>query len=411
LITAPTVRACAKPSIGRESDYKRRGLILWSYPRARLRDADAAAVKAIVVRADRQIEVTGTGRKTDREQADAQRHVPILVSRQRLIERAGHPDCTVFAVAGLVLAILVATAVFRNAWALLPCAVLVASVAVGPAVVRTHIRPEYVELFFGLCITIAMAIAAALTGGTSSPIVFLLPIGVVMNALRAGPESVVFCAVVTIAAFLVASLLHNAHPILSDPLPMVAIAAMQAGVTLASLVLTRAELNHRRASTVDPLTGLLNRQGLPDRFEELRQRALISAAPITLVLFDLDHFKLINDLHGHDVGDRLLRDVADVIRLTLRRFELVYRIGGEEFLILLPGMAEWEGESVAQQLREAIAGLATGVEITASFGVSGTDGTEVGFEQLYRRADQALYRAKRAGRDRVTVSGATALIS
>lgn len=72
----------------------------------------------------------------------------------------------------------------------------------------------------------------------------------------------------------------------------------------------------------------------------MRQQALISTAPITIALFDLDHFKRVNDLHGHDVGDQLLRDVAEVIRHTLRRFELVYRIGGEEFLILLPGMAD-----------------------------------------------------------------------
>jgi diguanylate cyclase (GGDEF)-like protein len=334
------------------------------------------------------------------------RQAPILVSRQRLVERAGRADRTVFAVAGLVLAILVATAVVRSAWALLPLFTLVGAVAVGPVLIRVGTRPEYLEVFFGLCITIAMAIAAALTGGTSSPIVFLLPIGVVMNALRAGPESVMFCALVTIVIFLGVALLNNAHPILSDPLPMVAIAAMQAGVTIASIVLTKAELSHRKASIVDPLTGLLNRQGLPDRFEELRQRARLSAAPITLVLFDLDHFKLVNDLHGHDVGDRVLRDVADVIRQTLRRFELVYRIGGEEFLILLPGMAEWEGVHVAEQLRQAIGrlGLLTEIGITASFGVSDTTGDDIDFEQLYRRTDEALYLAKRGGRDRVTVS-------
>jgi diguanylate cyclase (GGDEF)-like protein len=352
--------------------------------------------------------VKGNGWYPDREASGVGRRAPILVSRQRLLERAGRPDRTVFAVAGLVLAILVATALFRNAWAFLPICTLAATFVIGPVLIRVGTRPEYIEVFFGLCITIAMAIAAALTGGTSSPIIFLLPIGVVMNALRAGPESVVFCAAVTIVVFVGVALLHNAHPILSDPLPLIAVAAMQAGVTVASIVLAKAELTHRTASTVDPLTGLLNRQGLPGRFEELRQRALLSAAPITLVLFDLDHFKLVNDLHGHDVGDQVLRDVADVIRRTLRRFELVYRIGGEEFLILLPGMSEFEGKQVAEQLRQAIGqlGLLTEIGITASFGVGATTGGDIDFEQLYRRTDEALYLAKREGRDRVSVSRA-----
>lgn len=313
-------------------------------------------------------------------------------------------------VAGLVGAILVATAIFRDPWALLPLGTLAIVIAVGPLAIRNGAYPEYAELIGSLCITIAMAIAAGVTGGTSSPIVYLLPIGVVMNALRAGPVSVAFCSLVTILVFVAASLLDDAHTVASDPLPMVSIAAMQLGVTIASIALANAEISHRRASVVDPLTGLLNRQGLPDRFEELRHQALIPAAPITLVLFDLDHFKRINDVHGHDIGDRLLRDVADVVRRTLRRFELVYRIGGEEFLILLPGMAEREAERVAEELRMAIGGmgLATGFGITASFGVSGAEGDEIHFERLYRRADQALYRAKRGGRDRVNAGDTAA---
>ena len=192
---------------------------------------------------------------------------------------------------------------------------------------------------------------------------------------------------------------------------MIAILAMQLGVTIASVALAEAEIGHRRASIVDPLTGLLNRQGLADRFEELRRQALVSRAPITVVLFDLDHFKRLNDEHGHDVGDRLLREVADQIRTSLRRFDLVYRVGGEEFLLLLPGMAEPEGELVAEQLRMAIEelGLEGGHGITASFGVGGGAGEEIEFEHLYRLADQALYRAKRSGRDRVRSSRGVAL--
>jgi diguanylate cyclase (GGDEF)-like protein len=325
------------------------------------------------------------------------------------VERAGRLDRATRVTGVLVGAILLASAVFRDAWAFLPLAALLAGLALGPLAIRRGAHPEYAELVTSLGVTIAMATAAGLTGGTSSPLVFLLPIGVVMNALRAGPASVAVCSLVTAAVFLAVSLLSGAETVISEPLPMLAVLAMQLGVTIGSIALSEAEIGHRRAAIVDPLTGLLNRQGLVDRFEELRQQALASAAPITLVLLDLDHFKRVNDDHGHDVGDRLLREVADQIRRTLHTFDLIYRIGGEEFLILLPGLAEREGESVAEQLRLAIerVGPATEIGVTASLGVSGASGPEIGFERLYRRADQALYRAKRDGRDRVTTSGST----
>ncbi|HEY0280473.1 MAG TPA: GGDEF domain-containing protein [Solirubrobacterales bacterium] len=163
-----------------------------------------------------------------------------------------------------------------------------------------------------------------------------------MNDLRAGRDSILICSGVTVAVFLLVSLLEEGSAIVHEPLPMIATAAVQLGVTIAAVALAEAEIGHRRASIVDPLTGLLNRPGLPDRFEELRRQALVSRAPITVVLFDLDHFKRLNDLHGHDVGDRLLSEIADQTRTSLRRFDLVYRVGGEEFLIPLPGMAEEE---------------------------------------------------------------------
>jgi diguanylate cyclase (GGDEF)-like protein len=331
------------------------------------------------------------------------RQSPIAVSRHRTVERAGRLDRATMAIAPIVGAILAATAIFDDAWAWLPLGTIAIALVVMPRLVQRRANPEVFELIGSLCVTIAMATAAGLTGGTSSPIVFLLPIGVVLNGLRAGRTSILICSAVTAAVFVLVSLLEEGAAIVHEPLPMIAILAMQLGVTIASVALAEAEIGHRRASIVDPLTGLLNRHGLPDRFEELRRQALVSRAPITVVLFDLDHFKRLNDLHGHDVGDRLLREVADQIRTSLRRFDLVYRVGGEEFLILLPGMAEEEGEMVAEELRFAIEqlGLVTGYGITASFGVSGAAGAEIDFDWLYRQADQALYGAKRSGRDRV----------
>lgn len=124
-----------------------------------------------------------------------------------------------------------------------------------------------------------------------------------------------------------------------------------------------------------------------------------------LVVFDLDHFKAINDRHGHDVGDAVLREVASRVRRTLRRFELTYRIGGEEFALLLPGVEAIEGLQHAQLLRSALADEPVdGLAVTASFGVSVAAGDTLGFADLYRRADQALYDAKRQGRNHVCVA-------
>jgi diguanylate cyclase (GGDEF)-like protein len=338
---------------------------------------------------------------------------PPLVSRQRVVEGAGEVDLATKVVGAIVAAVLLATAIFRDAWAVLPLVLLFAALGLGPLAVKRGARPQMIDIVGSLILTIAMATAAGLTGGPSSPIVFLLPIGVVQNARRAGPGPVILCSVVTAVVFVGASLAADAGAVLGEPLPMLAVLAMQTTVTIGSVALARAEIGHRRASIVDPLTGLLNRQGLAGRFEELRRQALVSAAPIALILFDLDHFKAINDSRGHDVGDRLLREVADRIRRTLRAFELIYRVGGEEFLIVLPGMEEWEGAALAEQLRLAIEALgeSTGTAVTASFGVSGSADVGLDFDGLYRAADQALYRAKRAGRDTVEMSAPTASIT
>ena len=355
--------------------------------------------------------MTVTSRTEQGEARDLDSPAPTVVARQRVVERAGKVDRATQAIGAMVGAILLATAIFRDAWALLPLVALLAILALGPLAIRRGARPQSTELAFSLILTIAMATAAGRTGGTSSPLVYLLPIGVVLNARRAGPRPVVLCSLVTAGVFVGVSLADHGGAVLAEPLPMLAVLAMQAGVTIAAIALAGAEIDHRRASIVDPLTGLLNRQGLSARFEELRQQALVTAAPITLILFDLDLFKQINDSRGHDVGDRLLCEVADEVRRTLRTFELFYRVGGEEFLILLPGMEEWEGSHVAEQLRMAIEALGrtTGTGITASFGVCSNHGTDADFDRLYRQADQALYRAKRGGRDRVEASSSAAL--
>ena len=125
---------------------------------------------------------------------------------------------------------------------------------------------------------------------------------------------------------------------------------------------------------------------------------MLTGDPVALILVDVDHFKDVNDEHGHERGDAVLKEAAYVMRRSLRSFELVYRLGGDEFLIVLPGANLGNARELAERVREALE-LARpgGLVITASVGVTSARGT-VSFEDLYREVDDALYRAKHAGR-------------
>jgi diguanylate cyclase (GGDEF)-like protein len=125
-----------------------------------------------------------------------------------------------------------------------------------------------------------------------------------------------------------------------------------------------------------------------------------------MIIVDLDRFKRINDEHGHAAGDAVLVDVAYTLRKELRAFDLAYRMGGEEFLVVLPGATLGEAEAIAERLREAVAEQpAGGHAVTMSFGVASSGGGGFDHEAVLQAADEALYEAKRAGRDRVAVAG------
>jgi diguanylate cyclase (GGDEF)-like protein len=166
--------------------------------------------------------------------------------------------------------------------------------------------------------------------------------------------------------------------------------------------LVASDVRHRADSTLDQLTGLLNRRALEPRFAEIAEQAALTDQPVSVVLADLDHFKSINDDHGHGVGDAVLRDVAYAMRRALRTFELLYRLGGEEFALLLPGAAEDDATRIAESLRVAIEDLeVAGLRVTCSFGVATARGERIELESLVGGADAALYAAKRGGRNRV----------
>jgi len=161
----------------------------------------------------------------------------------------------------------------------------------------------------------------------------------------------------------------------------------------------------RRLATQDSLTGATNRRGFMDRLLHAQSEAEAQAEPLSLVMVDLDHFKRINDEHGHGVGDAVLREVAHRMRRQIRRADLLGRLGGEEFAILLPGTDLVGARTQAEHLLAALRSqpFPTVGRVTASLGVAQWNGGETAASWLHR-ADVALYEAKHLGRDRLVVA-------
>jgi diguanylate cyclase (GGDEF)-like protein len=152
----------------------------------------------------------------------------------------------------------------------------------------------------------------------------------------------------------------------------------------------------------DPLTGLYNRRYLNREAPGLLQQALASQKPLSQILLDLDHFKRINDTHGHVTGDQVLRIAASRMRAAVRPQDKVCRYGGEEFLVLLPDtgieLATVIAQRISHQLSQGMDCLQS-ERLTASIGISQLRMTENSLDATLERADQALYAAKDAGRN------------
>jgi len=156
----------------------------------------------------------------------------------------------------------------------------------------------------------------------------------------------------------------------------------------------------------DELTGLNNRRQVLARLEEEFQRATRLGESICLIYLDIDHFKNINDTYGHPFGDLVLTRIAERMQSCVRLYDIVGRVGGEEFLIVAPATPTDEALSLAERIiaairQETITETTVRVTVTASAGVSVIHRDDTGIDDLLRRADQALYRAKSEGRNRV----------
>lgn len=165
----------------------------------------------------------------------------------------------------------------------------------------------------------------------------------------------------------------------------------------------------QKLAALDPLTGVLNRRFGLVRLREEYSRAIRRGLPLGVLMFDIDHFKQVNDTYGHVVGDRVLRNVTSMIRQSIREGDILLRYGGEEFMAILPGASKDDAFAIADRARHIIRDSMTSygsnkISVTISAGVDSMPESSIsGESELIANADEALYRSKNSGRDKVTM--------
>jgi diguanylate cyclase (GGDEF)-like protein len=308
-----------------------------------------------------------------------------------------------FAVLALAL---VASGPWVGWWTLLPLVGAALLFALADRYVPRMDRPEYAMFVAWAGSELIIAASVALTGGPHVALSWLA-IPVVTLVARFSVRGIVNGVAFALVVLLAVALGTDTAAVLDDPTLVIAPAALIVSLAMLSTALMRSDLDFRNRAVIDPLTGMLNRGALRSRVEELGQQSALSGEPVGLIVVDVDDFKLVNDEHGHVAGDAVLRDLAYRLRRELRAFDLAYRLGGEEFLMVLPGAGLEATAALAKQLCGAVDGeVVGGVEITISCGVAASRrGTRFEYDPVFGAADAALYEAKHSGRNCVRSAG------
>lgn len=271
---------------------------------------------------------------------------------------------------------------------------------------RRFARPELAVFWALLASETLMLVAFLVLGVERTPAMALVlwpAIGLAgrfrLTVTRVGTAYVVVATAVALVA-------PEPSVLSSEPLGVLGMLAAIIAATTVSAALRESDLESREAAILDPLTGMLNRHALVNRTSELEHQSRLTGQPVAVIVADIDHFKSVNDAHGHPVGDQVLAAVAEVLRRGLRAYDLAYRMGGEEFAIVMPGIDAEAAHEAAERLRLAFhEAPCAGVPVTVSFGVAASlPGQPFQWEPVFGHADAALYHAKRNGRDRVAAA-------
>jgi diguanylate cyclase (GGDEF)-like protein len=251
-----------------------------------------------------------------------------------------------------------------------------------------------------------LTLAVAMTGGATSPALMWLALPAVTLGARFSPRGMAVGTAYVLALLVFGTFGLDPAEASAHHQQVLAAAALVLSTVTLSGALVESDRAHRRRSTLDPLTGLFNRNALEQRLAELDGAPCDMAEGLShaLLLCDLDHFKRVNDQLGHAAGDAVLQEVAYTMRAALRAGDSIYRIGGEEILVILPGADEADAVEIAERLRQTVRERRpVGVTVTVSIGVAVSRPETVDTDDLVSRADSALYLAKAGGRDAVVV--------
>jgi diguanylate cyclase (GGDEF)-like protein len=306
-----------------------------------------------------------------------------------------------------ILAVALASAGPEVGWGwIVPLALGLCGFAVADRFIYNSERPGlWIAGAWG-ALPLLLAGAVIATGGPTSPALVWFALPAVTLGVRFEPRGMVAGTVYIIALFLFSTVAVDPAGAADQSQMLTAAAALILSTVILSGALVESDRAHRRRSTLDPLTGLFNRNALEQRLAELDGQPSNAEEGLShaLLLCDLDHFKRVNDQLGHAVGDAVLQDVAYVMRATLRAGDSIYRVGGEEILVVLPGADREDAMEIAERLRVSVRERRpVGVEVTVSIGVAVSRSDAVDTDDLTARADAALYAAKAGGRDTVRV--------
>ncbi len=304
-----------------------------------------------------------------------------------------------------ILALALASAGPRVGWLwLAPLAAGFGGFLVADRFMQSSARPWlWIAAAWGM-LPLLLCGAVIATGGSTSPALMWFALPAVTLGVRFDPWGMAVGTAYLLAVFLVSTVAVDPASAAAHSQTLVAAVALILSTVILSGALVESDRAHRRRSTLDPLTGLLNRNALEQRLAELdgQPSGEESGLSHALLLCDLDHFKRVNDRLGHAAGDAVLQDVAYTMRSVLRAGDSIYRIGGEEILVVLPGASKTDAVAIAERLRQAVRKRRpAGVEVTISIGAAVSRPDTVDTNDLVARADAALYSAKASGRDTV----------
>jgi diguanylate cyclase (GGDEF)-like protein len=291
-------------------------------------------------------------------------------------------------------------------WWIVPLLVGVGGFAVADTFMSNSEHPAlWVAAAWGI-LPLLLGDAVVVTGGAASPVLMWFALPAVTLGARFSTRGVAFGTAYILVLMLIASVGLDPATASEHRQELTAAVALVLATVILSGALGESERAHRRRSTLDSLTGLSNRSALDQRLAELDGQPTggEDGSSHALLLCDLDNFKQVNDRHGHATGDAVLRDVAYTMRAVLRAGDSIYRVGGEEILVVLPGASREDAVTIGERLRHAVAeSRPAGIPVTTSVGIAVSEPGPLDTDELVGLADAALYAAKAGGRDRVVV--------